>query len=364
MQKVRVGVIGCGGIGRSKHLEVLSKLQDKVEIVALCDREIARAQAAALEFGSPQARCYSDFRKMFAAGEMDAVHICTPNATHCEIAVAALESGIHVMCEKPIALNGKQAKVMCETARRTGKKLTIGYQNRFRDDVLYLKEICRAGTLGEIYYAKAHATRRKGVPTWGVFLNKELQGGGPVMDIATHALDMTLWLMDNYAVDSVMGKVFYKMKDNPEGNVFGRWDPDRFTVEDSAFAMITMKNKAVIYLETSWALNISDPLEAAATLCGTDAGAELRQKKDGSYFCRVNRAEHGKLVSYQVDDPPTIAFESVADDRETGFREISSWIDTIMEDKEPVVLPAQAAVVAQILDAIYESDQAGRPVYF
>ena len=118
---------------------------------------------------------------------IDIVHVLTPNDSHADISIAALEADKHVMCEKPMAKTAVDAKSMVEAANRTGKKLTIGYNNRFREDSLYLKQLCDAGELGHIYLGKAHAIRRRAVPTWGVFLDEEKQGGGPFIDIGTHA---------------------------------------------------------------------------------------------------------------------------------------------------------------------------------
>lgn len=162
--------------------------------------------------------------------------------------------------------------------KKSGKKFTVGYQNRLRNDTQTLHKSCEKDELGEIYYAEANAVRRKAVPTWGVFQNKALQGGGPLIDIGTHALDITLWMMNNYEPASVSGQVFYKLgrqQDGSEGNLFGPWDPETFEVEDSAFGMVKMKNGAVIYLRASWALNILDSREASTTLCGTKGGSEI-----------------------------------------------------------------------------------------
>lgn len=357
-KKLKIGIIGCGGIANGKHMPSLSKLNN-VEMVAFCDIIEQKAIDAAKRYGTAEAKVYVDYKELLKDESIDIIHVLTPNRSHSFITVDALEAGKHVMCEKPMAINSAEAKKMLDAAKRTGKKLTIGYNNRQRPDSLYMKQICEKGDLGEIYYAKAHAVRRRAVPTWGVFLNEEEQGGGPLIDIGTHALDLTLWMMNNYKVKSVVGNVYYKLGKKPNSaNAWGPWDPDKFTVEDSAFAFITMENGATVTLDASWALNILDVIEASCTLCGTEGGADMR---DG---VRVNGEKYGTLY---VNKPELssggVAFYSGHSESDPD-REARLWIDAIINDKDPLVLPEQAYVVTQVLEAIYESAKTGKPVYF
>jgi len=354
----RIGIIGCGGIANGKHMPSLAK-QPNAEMVAFCDIVIERAQEAAKKFGSEGAKVYTDYRELLGDPSIDIVHICTPNDSHAEIAIAALEAGKHVMCEKPMAKTAADARRMAETARRTGKKLTIGYQNRFRPDSQYLKKICDAGELGEIYFAKAHAVRRRAVPTWGVFLDEEKQGGGPLIDIGTHALDLTLWMMNNYKPKVVLGQAFHKLSSRENAaNAWGPWDPKKFTVEDSAFGMIIMENGATIMLESSWALNSLQTGEAKCTLCGTEGGADML---DG---LRINGEKHSRLYMNKIQlEAGGVDFyegnqESPAD------MEARLWLEAVEKDLDPVVTPEQACVVSEILEAIYESSRTGKAVYF
>ena len=197
-EKLKIGIIGCGGIAEGKHFPALSHQSSRAEMVAFCDLIPERAEKAAKQYGTPDARVYTDYRELLAEKEIEVVHVLTPNVSHCELTVAALEAGKHVMCEKPMAATTSDAQKMLDAQKKSGKLLTIGYQNRYRQDSQVLKKMCEAGQLGEIYYARAQAIRRRGVPTWGVFPNKALQGGGPLIDIGTHTLDLTLWMMDNY----------------------------------------------------------------------------------------------------------------------------------------------------------------------
>lgn len=202
---VKVGIIGCGGIAKGKHLPALAQVEE-VEMVAFCDILVERAEEAKEMYGTTEAKVYTDYKELLAENELDVVHVLTPNSSHAELSIAAMEAGSHVMCEKPMAKTSEEAREMIAASNRTGKKLTIGYQNRFRTDSRYLHEVCEEGELGEIYSAKAHAIRRRAVPTWGVFLDEEAQGGGPLIDIGTHALDLTLWMMNNYKPKYVVVK--------------------------------------------------------------------------------------------------------------------------------------------------------------
>ena len=186
---VKVAIVGCGGIANGKHFPSLSRLKN-VEFVSFCDIIPEKAEAAKAKYGTPTSKVYADYRELIAAGGMDVVHVCTPNDSHAPIAIAAMEAGYHCMSEKPMAKTAEAARQMRDTAKKTGRKLTVGYNNRFRNDSQYLKKVCESGQLGEIYFAKAHAIRRRAVPTWGVFLDGEKQGGGPLIDIGTHALDL------------------------------------------------------------------------------------------------------------------------------------------------------------------------------
>ena len=216
MAKLKIGIVGCGNIAMTKHLPNLSKFPDRCEIVAFCDVIPERAEQAKDQYGAPNAKVFTDYKALILE-DLDAVHVCTPNRSHSEITIAALEAGKNVMCEKPMAINSKEAKAMVEAAERTSKLLTIGYQNRYRVDTLTLKDMAVNGELGDIYMAKAHALRRRGIPTWGVFTNKFEQGGGPLIDIGTHSLDITLWIMDNYKPVAVTGSTYNTLGTTLEG---------------------------------------------------------------------------------------------------------------------------------------------------
>ena len=359
MRKLKVGIIGCGGIANGKHLPAM-KRNGNFEFVAFCDLIEERAQKAREEYGTEDSRVYTDYNDLLKEEDIEAVYVLTPNSVHAPASIAAMEAGKNVMCEKPMAKTYAEAKAMVETAERTGKVLTIGYQCRYRGDSAYLKRACMNGDLGEIYYAKAHAIRRRAVPTWGVFLDAEKQGGGPLIDIGTHALDLTLWMMDNYEPEMVVGSVYRKLADQKgdTGNIWGDWDPEIYTVEDSAFGFVKMKNGATIVLESSWALNSLDTNEGKTTLCGTKAGADMM---DG---LRINRVSYGKQC---VEKPNLEAggaafFDGITVAPEDVEQRI--FYNAIVNGEPLTVEPRQAMVVTQILEAIYESGKSGKPGVF
>lgn len=357
-QKLRVAIVGCGGIANGKHMPSLKKIAE-AEMVAFCDIVQERAEQAKAEYGNADAKVYTDYKELLRDTSIDVVQVCTPNDAHSEIAVAAMEAGKHVMSEKPMAKTVDGARLMLDAAKRTGKKLTVGYNNRFRADSQMLHKMCRRGDLGDIYYAKALAIRRRAVPTWGVFLDEEKQGGGPLIDIGTHALDLTLWLMDNYKPKLVVGTSYHKLGPRPNSaNAWGSWDPAKFTVEDSAFGFIVMENGATITLESSWALNTLQIGEAMSVLCGTEAGADML---DG---LRINGEEFSKLYTKKIElSKGGVDFYSGGGELYGPDLEMRVWIDAILHDTEVVVKPEQALVVTEVLDAIYTSARTGQAVY-
>ncbi len=360
MKKLKYGIIGCGGIANGKHLTALKALDSEVEMVAFCDLIVERAEKASKEYGAKGSKVFTDYKELLKL-DLDCICVCTPNISHCEITVASLESGKNVMCEKPMAMNYAEAQKMIDAKNKSGKLLTIGYQNRYRKNNLYLKKECEKGEFGDIYFAKAHAVRRRAVPTWGVFLDKEKQGGGPLIDIGTHALDVTLFMMNNYEPLYVSGTAFHKLNNDTEtGNAWGDWDPKKFTVEDSAFGYIQMKNGASIFLESSWALNTLEVKEASSTLCGSKAGVQIIGTE------LVVNGVHGGCPYTQTPsfDGAGVAFFSGDSGYKEEVAEAQVFINAVRGKGDLYVTPEQAAVVTMILEGIYESARTGKPYFF
>ncbi len=349
---VNIGVIGTGGIAQSVHLPAYKKLQDegKVKIVALCDIKPNKLAEANTKFGPVQT--FEDYHALLALPEIDAVSICTPNYMHMPPAVAAFEAGKDVLCEKPIAIDSKQGALMVAAAQKAGRKFQVGLNMRFGGGPQAIKRMVDAGKLGEIYYARAQALRRRGVPMWGVFTEKDKQGGGPLIDIGVHILDMTLWLMGHPKPVSVSGNAVTKYGHRSgHVNLFGTpWDPSNFTVEDFACGFVRFENGATLVLESSFILN-NDKERFETSLFGTEGGVFLDLHNDAN--TRLFREEDGTLT----DTTPVFMPKM-----QSHEQEIRAFVQSVADDK-PVLVPGEQGLMAsRILDALYESSETRREV--
>jgi predicted dehydrogenase len=343
--KLRVGMVGLGFIS-AVHLAGYAKCPE-VELAAFCDIIPERARKAADEYGIPGAKVYTDYKKMLAEEKPDVVNVCTENNMHAEITVAALNAGAHVFCEKPMAVTGVEADAMVAAAKKNGRKLSVGYQLRFSNESQLLRSEVMNGKLGKIYYAEATTLRRRGVPTWGVFLNKAKQGGGPLIDIGTHIVDLTLWAMNDYSpVVSAIGRTFDDLIPLGGFNNGGHWDIGKFEVEDSAFGTVTLASGAMLVVKAAWAVNNKEMNLNETLLFGVNGGAELENDR-----LTFNGESNDRLWQYVPEPAPTK--DSMYD------REIAAWVKALVEGTEPVVKCEQAAQVVKVLEAIYVSARSG-----
>jgi predicted dehydrogenase len=344
-RKIRIGVIGTGGIANAAHLPGYSQIPDECEIVALCDIDPKALKRTAEKYGVKNT--FEDYNKMLEMEEIDGVSVCTPNYVHCDPTIQALKAGKHVLCEKPIAMNAVEAKRMVDTARKTGKHLQIGYNSRFSLANQLLKKYIDAGELGEIYYSRAQSLRRRGIPGWGVFIEKDKQGGGPLIDIGVHILDLTLWLMGHPKPVAASGVTYQKFgKRSDVVGFMGQWDYKKFTVEDFASALIRLDNGASIALEASFVANIPEDIHTS-TLCGTEGGAVTSP-------LTIVKEKHGSLQTFKPEYP--------GHEVNTHFEEMKHFVNVIRTNTEPLVTGEHGLMVAQIMDAIYASADAGKEV--
>ena len=335
-EKTTVGVIGLG-LGQA-HLAGYLK-DDRVEVVGLADLDGGLVERTASERGVPHA--VTDYRDLFAL-EPDLVSVCLPNFLHAPVTIDVLDAGAHVLCEKPMALNAAQARDMAAAARRNGRYLMIALNNRFRTETQILKKLVEQDVLGEIYYARTGWLRRSGIPgpgTW--FTRKSQAGGGPLIDLGVHMIDLARWLMGNPRPASVAGATFNRLADAVEGV---------FDVEDLAAAFIRFEGGITLVAETSWASHV--PSEGSyVKLMGTRGGAEITGN-DLTVYTDL----HGQ----QVDITPAYAPREWSD---CIAAEIAHFVDCIRAGRPPLSTGEQGVEIMQILDGIYESAAGNRMVH-
>lgn len=348
--KIRIGIIGTGSIS-SLHLDAYSKNPD-VELYAFCDINEERVKTAAKKYGVT--RVFTDMNEMLKLKEIDAVSVCTWNSAHASCTISALNAGKHVLCEKPMATSSEEAKEMKAAADRSGKLLMIGFVRRFGNDCDILKDFINTDYFGDIYYSKATYLRRKGNPG-GWFGDKSRSGGGPLIDLGVHVIDLVRYLLGNPKPISVYGATFQKLLDrkNIKGAISylasSRTDSDICDVEDLATAMIRFDNGAVLNIEASFSLNIKND-EGKIELFGTKAGAKLDPTLE--IYSEINNY----MANIQLHTKTELDFNGLFE------KEINHFISCV-KDGVTCIAPAQDGVeLMTILDAVYESAKTGHEV--
>ena len=348
MAKLRIGIIGSGGIAQSSHMRGYAAVPDLCEIVACSDLVEATAKAAAEKFGVPAT--YTDYKEMLAKENLDAVSVTTPNKFHMGPTIDALKAGVNVLCEKPLGMNADECRKMCAAARDSGRILQVGLQSRFNGPSRWMKTYIDAGHMGDVQFARAQALRRRGVPGWGVFINKELQGGGPLIDIGVHILDLTLFLMGYPKPVSATGRTWDTLGKNPDlYNGFGDYDRSKFTVEDFAVGMIKFDNGAVVSLESSFMANGPDKFETF--LYGTKAGAKVDPYAKGNAALEIYTEVDQLLLDVQPHNIPNV--ESAHVD------EVKAFVQAIIDGAPSPVPGENGLILNAIFDAIYKSSETG-----
>jgi len=346
--KLRIGIIGSGGIAQGCHMKGYSTIPDLCEIVAVSDVNIETAKTAAEKFGVD--KTYTDYKEMLANEKLDGVSVATPNKYHMQPTIDALEAGVNVLCEKPLGMNADECRAMCRAAEDSGKILQVGLQSRFNGPSRWLKSYIDEGNVGDVYFARAQALRRRGVPGWGVFIEKDKQGGGPLIDIGVHILDLTLFLMGYPKPVSATGKTWDSLGKNPAlWNAWGDYDRKKFTVEDFAVGLIKFDNGAVVSLESSFMGN--GPEEFHTQLYGTKAGAIIDPYKGGNDAIKIFTEESRLLMDVQPANIPHV--ESAHTD------EVKAFVDAIINKKSSPVPGLNGLILNAIFDAIYKSSVTG-----
>ncbi len=345
MAKLRYGIIGCGGCGRGKHLTSYSKMPD-VELVAVCDIIASRANFAADQFNVEAA--YTNYMEMLAEEELDIVSVATPNHVHAPATIAALQAGCHVHCEKPASLTPELVQAMVNAKDKSGKKLMIGLNNRFTPWAQFAKAYVAAGKLGEIYHAKCGWKRRRGIPgKGGWFTTKACSGGGPLIDLGVHYIDVCNYIMGFPKPISVSGQTYSKFADGQVFNPNASGYTGTYDVEDLAVGFVRYAGGLTLDIETSWASNTESEY-TFVELYGTEGGLKY---------------EKGRLTLFssfegtQMNTTPLLAADGA-----WGLAETYHYIDCIQNDKEPMSRPEEAVFVMKIINGLYESADKGEEV--
>jgi predicted dehydrogenase len=345
MKKLRVGVVGLG-MGRA-HIEGYLKAPD-VEVAALADTDPARLQDVGDKYGV--AARYTDALEMFRKAGLDAVSIATPNKFHCPLTLAALRQGLHVLCEKPMAMSVAEAESMRRAAEKAGRNLMINFSFRFTNASFALRQQVQSGAIGDIYFGRTVWHRRRGIPRFGGwFGQKDLSGGGPLIDLGVHRIDLALWLMGHPEPVAVSGSAY-----NVLARERARREKKSYTVEDLACGLVKFRNGATLIVEASWALNINENEHMVTALYG-DRGGLVQKNVNGTYefVAEIYTEEGGNLYTKRLDHAAVPAPSSYAE-----------FIASIRE-KRPPLAPAEDGVkVQKILNGLYTSAETGREVVF
>ena len=348
MDKIRVGMIGAGMIADS-HCAGINE-HPKAKVVAIADLSAERRKAIKDRHGLE--KDFEKWAELLADPDIDAVSIALPNALHAPVALAALKSGKHVMLDKPFALNHGEASKVIQAAEKAGKVFMLGMNQRFTHEGQTIRALVKRGDLGEIYHAKAFWIRRAGSPKFGTwFCRKDLAGGGSMMDIGVHVLDLCMHLMGNFKPAAVSAAAYTKLCNHGFGE--GGWGlSDRgknlFDVDDFATALIKFENGATVQLDSSWALHQNEGDLHNVKLYGTAGGASV-------WPARLYRPGK-KPGEYEIVEPQGVALPYPHGNR------FMNWIDTILRKDKPMCTPAEALAVQKILDAIYASSDSGKEV--
>lgn len=340
--KKRVAIIGAGQVAETVHASYY-QTREELELAAVCDPNLERANEFARENGFLAA--YDDAKTMFQREAIDIVSICTPNRFHFENVMLALQNGAHVMCEKPPAMTPEEAEQMAEEAASRGLVLAYDFHHRFSNEAQFLKK--EKARLGDIYVTRAQALRRSGVPGWGTFTNKEIQGGGPLIDIGIHMLDVAMYVLDFPKVKCVMAKSFQKIGTKKSTGSFGSWDPLKFTVEDALFGWIEFENGHILELETSFALHMKENRIFNVSFFGDEAGGTL-------YPAEIFTDNDGDLEILQA--PGFIQEDSHP-------ASMAAFVEKVLFDRGDVATGREGLIIQRLVAALYESAEKEACVY-
>ncbi|WP_308638788.1 Gfo/Idh/MocA family protein [Paenibacillus silvisoli] len=346
---IRIGIIGAGNIG-SVHASQFSQLGELCQLTAITDAFLPLAEQRAREYGIAEVMASPE--ALIRSENVDAVIIGVPNQYHAELAVQAIEAGKHVLLEKPMGINAAAARQILKASQASDRVVMIAHQMRWESVPMQIKEQIDRGELGRIYTAKTGWYRRKGIPGWGTwFTRSDQSGGGPLIDIGVHMLDLALYLMGNPKPVSVYGATYAEF--GPKRKGIGTWGKPNwdgvYDVEDLATALIKMEDGSTLSLEVSWAVHMDTDNTPFVHLMGTEGGASYR-------------GANGKLLTEKFNKPMEIALSKPENDESERLRLSRHFLLCIKEGKQPITSALSGFTNNLVLDAIYESSRTGHEV--
>lgn len=347
MEKLKVGIIGTGGISQS-HTEGYKELPELCEVVACCDIDEEKVKKYAARYGIP--RWYTDCREMMAKENLDCVSVCTWNSAHKECTIVALDAGANVICEKPMAMNAQEAAEMNAAAKRNGKLLQVGFVRRFGRDADTVLDFKNAGMLGDVYYAKAQYLRRSGCPG-GWFKDKRFSGGGPLIDLGVHVIDLARYLAGNPKPVSAFGCAYDNLGPNRANGGQAAWsvadlDEHPYNVEDFVSALIRFENGFTLQLEASFNLNVPED-HGEVDIFGTKSGVKMEDNVEIYTDCA------GKFVNMVPTGNNGFDFRGAFN------AEIAGFINAVLGNAPCRATGEDGEELMKIIDAIYESAEKG-----
>ena len=350
-KKFRIAIIGCGGISQT-HLDAYKNIPE-VEIVAGVDIKPERLDIMHETWGVPRKNLFTDWKEMLKKVKPDAVDVCTPNGVHCAPVVDACNAGCHAFVEKPMAMTPAECEKMVAAARKNNVKLAVGFQFRYRPNSEALKQARDEGRFGKLMFVKCQALRRRGIPNWGVFGQKALQGGGPMIDIGVHILETAYDFLGAPTPVAASGNVWTYLGDKKEKTLvrssWPNWDYKTYTVEDLAIGQIRFDNGAILQIESSFAAHIKDNDVFNFTAMGTEGGCSW---EEGEIYTDM----HDTMFNMKPSFIPSLDW--------TGLftKKLQNWVDGCTKGT-PLNAPGEMGLAVQrMLDAIYRSAAAGKEV--
>ena len=354
-EKMRIGIIGCGaGIFHLRGYQA----EPRATVVALAGLDTDRCQRLAKQFDIPAV--YGDYRELLEVRDIDAVSIAVPNHLHMPVAIAALEAGKHVLIEKPLARSAEEGERMIAAAQKAERILAIAFNRRYRDDVMLVHDHVAAGGFGRVYFAETYWMRRAGIPGWGSwFTNKELAGGGPLIDLGVHVLDMTLYAMGNPTVTSVSASTYAEIGTQGKGNFRNAKTIERsagtgnYEVEDLATAYLRTADGATVMMKTSWAAYTGAEDDFGFSLMGSTGGCEMVSR---NYALTGTLKVFGDFEGIASDGSPRLI------ERDGHAEVINRFVSAIRDGTPGVPTGEEGLDRARLIDAIYRSAAEGREV--